>query len=94
MLHRELGLLAVAFWEPGGVEGGDGWAVAGDQPCLLMVRRDVTGTRVTVSNPRNQPLDVRVSVNGMERTVRLPDGARAWSSVTEVIGSTARENGR
>jgi chondroitin AC lyase len=78
--------VAAVFWEPGEVDAGSGRRVRVDQPCVLLANRDAGGAHVTVANPRNQPLRVRVIVGGAAPVdFDLPDGPRAGSSVTRYI---------
>jgi len=78
--HERLKLLAVAFWKAGKVRD-----IEVDQPCLLLVRKDAGKTFVTVSNPENRALTVRVRVAGRETVVELPGGNAAGSSVTREL---------
>ncbi len=93
--HNKLKILEAVFRRAGHVEGGEGWNIQVDQPCLLMVREKPGGVEITVANPENKPLVVNVGIDrkltGEEATiegtgttirVNLPNGLAAGSSVT------------
>ncbi len=71
--HRGLDILMAAFFKPGKLGN-----LSVDQPCLLLFRAG----KVTLANPLNKPLTVRVAFGAMKRTVELPSGSSAGSSVT------------
>jgi chondroitin AC lyase len=78
--HERLNVLAAAFYKPGKLAARDR-AIEVDRPCLLLVE----GTKLAVSDPRNQPGIVRITLNGKAIDVKLPDGDAAGSSaVTDV----------
>lgn len=81
-IHPGSQTIACVFAKAGSVDC-KGTIIAVDQPCLLLYRAG----KVTVSNPKNQPLVVNVQVNGKSVRVALPDGPKAGSSVsTSVAG--------
>lgn len=65
--HPKLGLLAAAFRAPGQARAGANRSVltvSVDAPCLLLVQqRRGNRLRLSVSNPRNEPLTVTIRVN-------------------------------
>ena len=75
--NKRLGLTGIVFREAGDVAG-----VKVDQPCIVLVNsRD---GKVAVSNPKNQPLTVKVTLReptSKELTFDLPDGPMAGASV-------------
>ena len=60
--HPKLGLLATAFHVPGQASGGP-LTVSVDAACLVLTQRRGDRLRLTVSNPRNEPMTVNVTVN-------------------------------
>ncbi len=95
--HDELRTAGLAFYEPGEVEIRQGWTVAVDAPCLVLLKESPQQLLISVSNPRNEQamlhLDVSRSLAGdgvevfaePERcriTFELPSGMEAGKSVT------------
>jgi hypothetical protein len=66
-------------------------AVAVDQACLLLLRETPGKLAVTLSNPRNEPLRVAVTIDIGDHTLReaveLPQGVDAGKSVTTVFST-------
>jgi chondroitin AC lyase len=62
------GLVVGAFYASGSLAVDGHRTVAVDQPCLLMVEKDV----VYISDPSQKGRTVKVTVNGAARTVQLP----------------------
>jgi chondroitin AC lyase len=90
--HKKLRILAAAFYKPGKLSTADGLTVSVDQPCLLLLRDDKQGTRVSLSNPKNQKLTVNLTVTrkgaaAVERKFDLPGGEKAGSSVIVRLGA-------
>jgi chondroitin AC lyase len=97
--HNGLKLLEAAFREPVKVDGGSGWELSVDEPCLLLCRETGQGMQISVSNPKNAPLTVAVTINralvgeGCSRAgpsasiIRfvLPEGDQAGSSITRML---------
>jgi chondroitin AC lyase len=89
----KLGLVGVVFWSAGRLESGR-QTVGVDQPCLLMAQGRGRRLRVSVANPLNEPVRVRVmigrkvagenavrTVAGTIITFDLPGGPAAGSTV-------------
>jgi len=97
--HNGLKLLEAAFHQAAKLAGGRGWDVSVDQPCLLLCRETGEGVRISLSNPKNAPLTVTVTIaralvgEGCSpagpgaSAVRfvLPEGDQAGSSVTRTL---------
>ena len=97
--HKGLKLLGAAFRQPAKLAGGRGWELSVDQPCLLLCRQTAEGVQISVSNPRNAPLTVTVTIDRAlagegcspagpgASAVRflLPEGDQAGSSVTRTL---------
>jgi chondroitin AC lyase len=98
--HQARGILQAAFYVPGTVGAQTpGWRVAVDQPCALSLTETREGVRLAVSNPRNLPLAVVVTLDrrltgngctsGDDGTTRiafsLPDGAEAGQSAVRTL---------
>ncbi len=97
--HNGLKLLESAFREPAKLAGGRGWEISVDQPCLLLCRETGEGVQISLSNPRNAPLTVTVTIDRAlagegcspagpgASAVRfvLPEGDQAGSSVTRTL---------
>jgi chondroitin AC lyase len=97
--HNGLKLLEAAFHRPEKLAGGRGWELSVDQPCLLLCRQTGEGLQISVSNPKNEPLTVTVTIDralvgegcspagpGVS-AVRfvLPEDLQAGSSVTRTL---------
>jgi chondroitin AC lyase len=66
---------------------GQGWRVAVDRPCVLVIRREKTGWRVAVADPAAGSDTVRLELAPPEGPTRvvdveLPDGLHAGASTT------------
>lgn len=96
--HRDLGIVQAVFHRAGGLNGGAGWNLKVDVPCLVMVRETADGAQITVSNPQNEPLSVHLEIdrklsgdgaktggNGTTFRFELPGGLMAGSSVVRVF---------
>jgi chondroitin AC lyase len=97
--HNGLELLEAAFHQPGKLAGGRGWELSVDQPCLLLCRETGEGVQISLSNPKNAPLIVTVTIDRAlvgegcspagsgASAVRfvLPEGNQAGSSVTRTL---------
>ena len=97
--HKGLKLLGAAFRQPAKLAGGRGWELSVDQPCLLLCRQTAEGVQISVSNPRNAPLTVTVTIDralagegcspagagGSAVRFVLPEGNQAGSSVTRTL---------
>ncbi len=81
---RSLKLAEIAFRQPGSLQTPLG-RVQADHSCLLIVRRTPAGWTITASNPENQPLALKVTVNGRSASIQLPGGNMAGSSVAVEI---------
>lgn len=93
--HNDLRALGAAFYQPGTLNGGPGWTISVDKPCLLFLREQAAGVRLAVANPENQPLNVAIEIDrtltgagttpldgGRTRiSVALPAGLEAGRSV-------------
>lgn len=89
--HDQLGMVAAAFYQPGEVEIQEGYEIHVDKPCLMLVRKTGDGPQVTLANPKNAGIDVKVDLVNAEKgeprqiVVALPDGQLAGSSVSTII---------
>jgi chondroitin AC lyase len=97
--HNGLKLLEAAFHQAAKLAGGRGWDLSVDQPCLLLCRETGEGVQISLSNPKNAPLTVTVTIaralvgEGCSpagpgaSAVRfvLPEGDQAGSSVTRTL---------
>ena len=79
--NRNLQLVEAVFRKPGSLATPIG-RIRTDHECLLLVRKTANGSRVSASNPQNQPLTLRVWVAGKQAVLQLPDGNQAGSSIT------------
>ena len=82
--NRNLKLAEIAFRVGGSLATPLG-EVKADHSCLLLVRQNGNGWKVTASNPENEPLTLHVTVKGKQATIQLPDGNFAGSSVSAEI---------
>jgi len=82
--QTKLGMIEAVFWEAGAVDGGEGFKVSVDRPCVVLVRREGRGGHVAVANPVNEAMTVEVGI-GRERTIKfdLPGGEDAGRSVVK-----------
>ena len=99
VLHRPLGLCAMALYQAGALAGPLGWNLAADQPCLLLLREQQDGMLLAVANPENQQLTVTITIDRVlegdgcvpldeghtQITVELPGGDTAGSSVVRQL---------
>lgn len=76
---RRLKLAEIAFREAGTLETPLG-RIELDHSCLLMVRPDDRGWKITASNPDNQALTLHVTVSGKQSAIELPGGNFAGAS--------------
>ncbi|EOR95502.1 hypothetical protein ADIARSV_1321 [Arcticibacter svalbardensis MN12-7] len=95
--NHTLNLTQIAFYEEGSINLDDKTVVEVDQPCLLMIRQTQLATSITLSNPENKPLAVKVKLTRKEGTSQkktakdvqvlfeLPDGAYAGQSITKYL---------
>jgi len=75
--HRDRQLLMAIFWQPGKIG-----TIEVDQPCMLML--DKKTQRMTLCNPENKPLSMKVRMNGKARTVDMPgDGSSATMTLDQ-----------
>jgi chondroitin AC lyase len=93
--HAASRSMQVVFWGAGSCNAGPGWSVSADRPCILMMREEAGRVGISVANPKNEGLEVNVTVdrrlNGVgcsaagEMTVvsfALPGGPAAGSTTT------------
>jgi chondroitin AC lyase len=73
-----------AFYRPGSLATPIG-RISVDQPCLLMLEEAADGWKITVANPENQQLSVKVQIENAIRTLELSGGERAGSSITALL---------
>jgi chondroitin AC lyase len=85
-------LMGAVFWKPGSLEGLGYGKIEVDQPCLLLVSSAALPNadgkfpmKVSVSNPRNQPLTVAVRIGEHRLKFDLPGGLVAGSTVTQDV---------
>jgi chondroitin AC lyase len=77
----QLRLVMIAFREPGKLTTPLG-SVEVDHSCLLMMKPDGDGWRITASNPENESLTLRGTIEGSPFTIQLPGGDLAGASAT------------
>ncbi len=94
---QTLNLTQIAFYEAGNIKLDDKTSVEVNQPCLLMIHQTQQATSITLSNPENKPLSVKVKLIRKESTIQkkpgnevqvlfeLPDGAYAGQSITKYL---------
>ena len=86
--QSEMSALGAVFYEAGEVVG-PAFRARVDQPCLLLCRARGGDIEVSLSNPNNQELQVNLELTRGAQTARatieLPSGARAGSSVTQML---------
>jgi chondroitin AC lyase len=75
----------IAFFAAGKLDLGEGHSVSVDRPCLVMIHREAQGAKVTVSNPCNRALVVKVRLDKTDATFDLPGGEMAGASVARRI---------
>ena len=86
--HDQLGLTGAAFYHPGGVKIREGYKVHVDKACLMLLQERGGEFEVTLTNPRNTALDVRVRMvaqkegTSHEVVVALPGGSISGSSIS------------
>ncbi len=84
--HRDLGLLAAAFWEPGTVSLANGGRVAANHTCVLLCRElPGGGTRLGISTLSNQSAVVHVEYAGQCVAFELPGGVDAGRSMSRLL---------
>ena len=87
--NESLALAGVAFYEPGQLKITDTLALSVDRACLALLRESADAFTVTLSNPRNEALQVTVTIlrDGVahRQTIELPEGMCAGSSVSQAI---------
>ncbi len=101
MAFRWKNVTAAAFFRPGRVEAGSP-AFAVDQPCLALLVQRKGALEISLSNPRNAPLQVRVEVFrpfACRALFQLPGGLEAGKTVIRVLErgnrpAPIREKGR
>jgi len=54
VIHERLGLVGVAFYQPGRIEIGRDFAVQVDKACVMLAREQNGRLEVTVANPENE----------------------------------------
>ncbi len=75
----------ISFWKPGKLQTPLG-SIQVDRSCLLMAKRDSNGfIQVTVSNPKNQPGTMNVSVGTKNAIITFPNGVDAGASTSQKI---------
>lgn len=79
--NDRLQLGMIAFRQPGSLATPAG-TVTVDHACLLMLRKTGQTWNITASNPENLPLTLHVTIGARHRTIDLPGGNFAGSSVT------------
>ncbi|MCA1595840.1 MAG: polysaccharide lyase beta-sandwich domain-containing protein, partial [Chloroflexi bacterium] len=96
--HNGLRVLEAAFFSAGTLNGGKGWTVNADRPCLLLLKETPEGLDVAVSNPENEALGVNVTIDrrlsgdecadtpdGVRVAFSLPGGESAGQSVVRML---------
>jgi chondroitin AC lyase len=74
--HAGLGVVMAAFYEPGKVKDRSGLEITVDQPCLVMLAKTGSGTKLTVANPAHQPVHLTVTYGATRTQLDLPtDGS-------------------
>ncbi len=84
--YQDIGLLAVAFWEPGTVRLADGRRVAANHACVLLCREiPGGGTRLSISTLTNQPATIHVEYGGQCVAFELAGGPDAGRSTSRFV---------
>ena len=84
--HRELGLLAAAFWEPGTVLLADGGRVAANHACVLLCRElPGGGIRLSISSLSDQPATIHVEYGGRCVAFELAGGVDAGRGLSRLL---------
>ena len=82
--HSQLKIVMAAFRKPGSLETPAG-RLQVDHSCLMLARKVSGSWKITVCNPENQPLTLRVGVGSRSFAIDLPGGNFAGSSVTSTL---------
>ena len=90
--HKKLKITGIAFYKPGALKLSRNLEVGVDRACLVLVRELRGKLAISVSNPRNKKLTVRVNVNRelkgkteTQITFDLPGGMAAGQIITQVV---------
>lgn len=82
-------LLGVAFHGAGRLDLGDGEHIEVDEPCLILLSGSGIERILSVSNPKNEELSVRVTLGSQGKTRKeafaLPGGRKAGSTVSRRV---------
>ena len=79
-------MIAAAFWKPGKVDSAKLGSVEVDQPCLVLWQQLDGRRRLSVSNPKNEAMTVKVTIDGETKVkLDLPGGLLAGSTVTKEL---------
>jgi chondroitin AC lyase len=71
VIHDQLGVSDIVFYTPGSVPLGTGWAVKVDQPCLTLLAKHGTATRISVSSPGGEVRAVHLTLTTPQREQNL-----------------------
>ncbi len=84
--HRDLGLLAAVFWEPGAVSLAEGGSVAVNHACVLLCRElSGGGTRLSISTLSDQPATIHVEYGGRCVAFELAGGVDAGRGLSRLL---------
>lgn len=86
--HRALKLTYAVFWSAGRLESTK-LSIAVDQPCLLMLREMKGQPHLSISNPKNEPMLLGVTLGSSQMYVDLPAGGLAGASVVREFKPSA-----
>ncbi len=89
--HEKLKMAAIAFYEPGSITARAGLSIGVDKPCLLLLAERPDRLTISVANPLNKKLTVRVDISrnlAGGQVERLADGATSRVTI-ELPGGTA-----
>jgi chondroitin AC lyase len=87
-------LVGAVFWKPGAIDGLNFGRIEVDQPCLFLLRKVMTprgdrdldvSIKLSISNPKNQALNVNVRIGERRLKFELPGGLMAGSTVTQDV---------
>lgn len=76
------GCAQAAFWQPGRVEAFPECAIEVEASCLMLLTKVDAGWRCSVSDPSQKLRSLRVTIGQQTRTIELPQGLFAGSTVT------------
>ena len=84
VIHDQLGVAEIVFYRPGNVALAAGLTVKVDHPCLVLLTKQGSSTRIAVSSPGGEFFTVHLSIGTPQKeqsvTFALPSGDMAGKS--------------